>query len=103
LFYAAGFAGDSQTMTTEAALLGTPSFKCNTFARKLSIPNEIEDQYQLCQSFQPDAFEAFFESIQLTFADITAAKKLWSIRREKLLAEKIDLSLYLTHYLTSDL
>ncbi|MFM7106387.1 MAG: hypothetical protein ACKOW8_12785 [Flavobacteriales bacterium] len=101
LYFAAGFAGDSQTMTTEAALLGTPSFKCNTFARELSIPNEIEDDYQLCFSYQPKSFEAFFNHIQSTFSDMKNIKKLWQEKRERLINDKIDLTQYLSDYLTS--
>ena len=48
LYYAKMFIGDSQTMTTEAAILGTPALKCNTFAGKLSVPNELEEKYNLC-------------------------------------------------------
>jgi len=101
LYYASGFVGDSQTMTTEAAILGTPSFKCNTFARKLSIPNEIQDDYQLCFSYQPHDFDAFFNHIQTTFSDTAEAKKIWQVRRNKLMNEKIDLTQYLSDYLTS--
>jgi len=38
-------------MTSEAAMLGTPSLKLNSFAGKLSVPNELEQKYQLCYSF----------------------------------------------------
>ena len=51
IYYASMFIGDSQTMTSEAALLGTPAIKCNSFAGNLSIPNEIEHKYGLCYSF----------------------------------------------------
>jgi len=51
LYYATMFIGDSQTMTSEAAMLGTPSLKLNSFAGKLSVPNELEQKYQLCYSF----------------------------------------------------
>jgi len=42
IYYATMLIGDSQTMTSEAAILGTPALKCNTFAGKLSVPNELE-------------------------------------------------------------
>ncbi|MDD3724418.1 MAG: DUF354 domain-containing protein, partial [Bacteroidales bacterium] len=38
MYYASLFIGDSQTMTSEAAIMGVPALKCNTFAGKLSVP-----------------------------------------------------------------
>lgn len=93
LYFATIFAGDSQTMTTEAAILGTPAVKCNTFAGKLSVPNEIE-KYGLCYSFQPADSEKFFEKIEdlLTIPDL---KKEWGKRRDNLLKEKIDVTAFI--------
>lgn len=58
------FIGDSQTMTSEAAVLGVPSVKCNSFAGKLSVPNELEDTYALCYAFQPRRFDEFLDKIK---------------------------------------
>lgn len=91
LSYATLFIGDSQTMTTEAALLGTPAIKLNTFAGKLSVPNELEEKYQLCYSYLPSQYDSFVEKIQHLLADSTI-KKSWKIRRDALLADKIDVS-----------
>ncbi len=94
LFFATMFVGDSQTMTSEAAVLGTPALKCNTFAGKLSIPNELEDKYELCYSFQPDRYEELVKTIE----DLLQKDNLisdWHQRRDKMLAEKIDLSNFL--------
>lgn len=40
--YATLFLGDSQTMTSEAAVMGVPSLRCNTFAGKISYLEEQE-------------------------------------------------------------
>lgn len=94
MHYATLFIGDSQTMTTEAALLGTPAVKLNTFAGILSIPNELEQRYELCYAYRPDQFNLFLDKIQflLQLPDI---KILWQKRLNRLLADKIDLSAYL--------
>ena len=41
------FIGDSQTMTSEAAVLGVPSLRCNSFAGRISYINEQEFKYGL--------------------------------------------------------
>lgn len=95
LYYATLFVGDSQTMTTEAALLGTPAVKLNSFAGRLSIPNEIEHTYQLCYSYQPDEYEAMMQKIkELVLQD--DIKAVWQKRKEAMLRDKIDLTSFLT-------
>lgn len=97
LYYATMFIGDSQTMTSEAALLGTPALKCNTFAGKLSIPNEIENKYELCYSYLPDNYQGLLEKLNelLKLEDV---KSEWRKRKEKLLSEKINTTKFLTWF-----
>jgi len=64
MYYAEMFIGDSQSMTSEAAVLGTPALKCNTFAGRLSVPNELENEYELCYSFHPKDFDKMLNKIQ---------------------------------------
>ncbi len=45
LAFAKMYVGESQTMTSEAAVLGIPALKCNTFADRLSVPDELEKKY----------------------------------------------------------
>ena len=91
------FIGDSQTMTSEAALLGTPAIKCNSFAGRLAVPDEIEQRYGLCYSFMPEQVESFFEKIEelLSLSDL---KEEWHRRRALLLANKIDVTAFLTWF-----
>jgi predicted glycosyltransferase len=95
LYYATLFVGDSQTMTTEAALLGTPAIKLNSFAGQLSIPNEIEQKYHLCHSFQPEEFEAMMQKVSelVLHANI---KSVWRMRQAMMLNDKVDLTSFLT-------
>ncbi len=100
LFYATAFIGDSQTMTSEAAILGTPSFKCNTFAGKLSVPNELESKYNLCYSFQPEEFETMFLKIKSTINSVES-KDIWKQKVELLLRDKIDVTSFILKYIQS--
>lgn len=97
LFFATMFIGDSQTMTSEAAILGTPAVKCNSFASRLSIPNELEKKYGLCYSFLPSDFNLMINKIQklLSMPNIEAE---WKKRRQKMLSEKIDVTAFLVWF-----
>jgi hypothetical protein len=101
LYYATIFVGDSQTMTTEAAMLGTPAFKCNSFAGKLSIPNEIENKYQLCFSNLPADFDKMLLNIQ-AHLEMPGLKKVFAERRNHMLQDKIDLTDFLVHLVDKD-
>ncbi|MDP1621136.1 MAG: DUF354 domain-containing protein [Bacteroidales bacterium] len=97
LYYATMFLGDSQTMTSEAAILGTPSLKCNSFAGKLSVPNELESKYSLCFSYHPSDFEKFYKHIEelLTKPNL---KHEWQHKRASFLADKIDVTAFLVWF-----
>ena len=94
MYYSRLFIGDSQTMTSEAAVLGIPAIKCNTFAGRLSIPNELENKYGLCYSYQPADFEKLLEKLNLLLKQ-NNLKEEWERKRKKLLKDKQDLSEYL--------
>ena len=98
IYYASMLIGDSQTMTSEAAVLGIPAIKCNSFAGRLSVPNELEQKYGLCYSFLPDQVEAFFAKIDELLA-IPNLKVEWQRRRQKMLSEKIDYSRFLVWFI----
>ncbi|MBN1272587.1 MAG: DUF354 domain-containing protein [Candidatus Aminicenantes bacterium] len=94
IYYAKMLIGDSQTMTSEAAVLGTPVIKCNSFAGKLSVPNELENKYKLCYSFTPENFKEMLKKIR-ELLDVPDLKKEWQKRRKIMLSEKIDLTAFL--------
>lgn len=98
MFYASLFVGDSQTMTSEAAILGTPAVKCNTFAHILSVPNMLEEKYDLCYSFQPYEFESMLIKISdlLAMADL---KNIWRQKRETFLNETINPTSFLAWFI----
>ena len=98
LYFATMFLGDSQTMTSEAAVLGTPALKCNSFAGKLSVPNELEYKYQLCYSFLPISSEGFFEKIEELIITPNL-KSIFKIRKERMLADKIDVTEFYISYI----
>lgn len=97
IYYATMLIGDSQTMTTEAAMLGTPALKCNSFAGKLAVPNEIENKYQLCFSFQPNEVDKLFSKLDELLAE-KDLKMIWQERRSRMLQDKIDVTAFMVWF-----
>ena len=97
LYYASMFVGDSQTMTSEAAVLGTPALKCNSLAGRLSVANQLETKYGLSFAFQPDDYPQMKAKVNELLA-LPDAKKEWARRKRVLLADKIDVTAFITWF-----
>jgi len=67
--------------------------KCNSFAGKLSVPNELENKYKLCYSYLPGQSNDFFEKIDELLNDANAAT-VFAENKEKMLADKIDVTAF---------
>jgi uncharacterized protein len=89
LYYATMFLGDSQTMTSEAAVLGTPAIRMNSLVGKIAYLEEEEHKYSLIYGFKPNQFDSMVLKINelLRMNDI---KFEWKKRRKKLLCDKIN-------------
>lgn len=96
--FASMFLGDSQTMTSEAAILGVPALKCNTFAGKLSVPNELEQKYGLCYAYQPNDFDKFYAHVKRLLED-KHTKEEWAEKKARFLADKIDVTAFFTWFI----
>lgn len=91
--YSAMFLGDSQTMTSEAAILGVPALKCNTFAGRLSVPNMLEKQYELCYAYQPCEFDKLLAHVErLLAADPSDLRQEWQSKRRRFLDDHVDVT-----------
>lgn len=98
--YSSMFLGDSQTMTTEAAVLGVPALKCNTFAGRLSVPNEIEQKYGLCFSYQPSQFDQMLQQVgSLLRRDPNEVRQEWQSKRIHFLNSQIDVTAFFTWFI----
>ena len=98
MYYATMLVGDSQTMTSEAAVLGTPAIRCNTFVGRIHYLEEEEHKYQLTYGFRPEQSEAMFRKID-ELLSMPNLKEEWQSRRQKMLAEKIDYAQFLTWFI----
>jgi len=93
IYYATMLIGDSQTMTSEAAVLGTPAIRSNTFVGQISYLEEEEHTYGLTYGFLPNDFDALRTKVEelLLLPDL---KEIWQQRREKMLNDKIDVTAF---------
>jgi predicted glycosyltransferase len=83
--------GDSQTMITEASVLGTPSLRCNTFVGRLSCMEELEHRYGLTAGFLPRDFDKLLAKVNEWLAE-PELKQKWAQKRQAMLAECVDLT-----------
>jgi len=89
--FATMYIGDSQTMASEAAVLGVPSIRMNSFAGRISYLEELEKKYGLTFGFQPKDFNNMLIKIDELLA-MPGIKEEWQRRRQKMLEEKIDVT-----------
>ena len=96
IYYSKMLIGDSQTMASEASILGTPSIRCNDFVGEISYLDEQEKKYKLTYGFKPHQFDKMLEKIKYLLKKENL-KTEWSIKRSKLLKDKINLTDFLEH------
>lgn len=87
------FLGDSQTMTSEAAMLGVPSLRCNSLVGKISYLDEQEKRYGLTFGYRPEAFHGLVNHLQmwLTKKDL---KEEFQKKRNAMLKDSIDVTAF---------
>jgi hypothetical protein len=94
LCYATMFIGDSQTMTSEAAVLGVPALRCNTLAGSISYLRELEEKYGLTYAYKPEDFDRLQDKIKSLLGNPDLHGE-WQRRRSVMLKEKIDVTAYM--------
>jgi len=97
LFFASMLIGDSQTMAVEASVLGTPAVRCNTFAGRCSILEELERIYGLTHAFLPTEEHMMMAKIEELVSD-PGTKEEWATKRQRLLDEKCDLTTWMVEF-----
>ena len=95
LYYADMYVGDSQTMTAEAAVLGTPALRFNDFVGRLGYLEELEHEYQLTYGVETGYPAKLYQKIDELLA-LPDLKKVWQNRRKKMLSQQIDVTAFMT-------
>lgn len=98
LYYAKLVVADTQTITTESAILGTPVIRFNSFVGKSDMGNfiELENKYHLIFSYN-DPEKAISKASELI--QKPNLKNEWKFRRDKLLTDKIDTTQFLVSFI----
>ncbi len=82
---------DSQTMTAEAAVLGVPSVRQNSFVGKLSYLEELEHRYQLTFGFTQGENDKMIAKIN-ELLELDDFDSIWKNRKNTLLNDKCQRS-----------
>jgi len=93
MFFSDLFIGDSQSMIVEAAMLGTPSVRFNSFVGKISVLNELEDKYNLTIGINNNNPQLLLKTVE-NLINTNNLKDIYQKRREKMLSEKIDVTAF---------
>lgn len=93
LYFAEMVISDSQTMTSEAAVLGTPALRFNDFVGKISYLEE-EHKFGLTYGFKTNQFDELYDKIE-ELLNTPNLKGEWQKRREKLLNDTIDVTAFM--------
>jgi len=94
LAFADLYIGDSQTMSAEAAVLGTPALRFNDFVGRISYLEELEHRYQLTFGYHTNQYNEFLQHV-LKLVEMNNRKEVWRERRSKMLSEKMDLNAFM--------
>jgi predicted glycosyltransferase len=86
---------DSQTMTAEAAILGTPSIRFNDFVGRIGYLEELEHRYNLTCGIPAGEPSRLFEKIN-DFLSRPGLKSEAIAKRNLMLKEKINLTEFMT-------
>ena len=97
MFFATLFLGDSQTMTSEAAVLGTPAIRNNSLVGKIAYLNEEEFKYGLTYGFLPSQMNDMINKIN-ELLNMQNLKQEWEEKRQRMLIDRIDVTKFLVWF-----
>jgi len=96
LYYARLFVGDSQTMSAEAGILGTPFIRFNDFVGKISYLEELENKYQVGYGIKTNDVNNLFLTIRQL---LKTNQNIWRERSKQIFEDKIDLTEFISWFL----
>lgn len=92
------YIGDSQSMAVEAAMLGVPNIRFNSFAGKIGVLEELQNRYQLTYGIHSSDPNALYSKIN-ELLNRPFIKNEFQARREIMLADKIDVTAFFTWFI----
>jgi predicted glycosyltransferase len=100
LYYADMFVGESATMATESAILGTPAIFVSTSRR--GYTDELETKYDLLYTFSnsKDIQNGAINKAAELLNDKNT-KEEWQRKRGKFLEDKVDVTAFMVNFIES--
>lgn len=92
------YIGDSQSMAVEAAMLGVPSIRFNSFAGKIGVLEELENKYKLTHSISPNHPDELYDFVNNLLSQENL-RDTYQSRRKRMLADKIDVTAFFTWFI----
>ncbi len=92
LAFAAMCISDSQTVTAEAAVLGIPNIRANTFVRRITYLKELEKKYGLTKGFLPHETDNLICEAQGYLEDAENVRHDFQHKRNKMLQQCVNLA-----------
>jgi len=91
---------DSQTMTAEAAVLGVPSIRYNSFVGRISYLEELEHKYELTYGYRPGQDSEMIDRVKevLNKKDV---HEVWQKRRKIMLSDKVDFNKWMINFFST--
>jgi len=89
MYYAELFIGDSQSMATEAALLGTPSIRYSSLVGKMHGLGQYNELQEKKLVYSVNNSEEFSKIVQMVVS-LKNRKKIWQKRKDDYLKDKIN-------------
>lgn len=91
---------DSQSMSVEASMLGTPALRYSSFAGEISVLEELEHVYDLTFGFPISKGPALLDKLD-SILSMENFEVIFQQRRQKMLSEKINVSDFLYWFFTN--
>lgn len=98
LAFASLLVSDSQSMSVEAAMLGTPSLRFSDFAGRISVLEELEHKYGLTYGIPTSDPQQLYNKVNEMLA-IPDLKNVFQEHRQKMLDDKIDVTAFFTWFI----
>jgi predicted glycosyltransferase len=91
---------DSQSMSVEAAILGTPSIRYSSFAGRISVLEELEHTFDLTYGIKPGKTEQLLSKAHSLLSN-SLLKLEFTEKKKAMLSEKVNVTTFVHAYLTN--
>ena len=98
MYYTSLLISDSQSMSVEAAMLGVPNIRFNDFAGRVSVLEELQNDYHLTLGIMTNQPQRLVDEVEKALSNPNIRNE-FKERRQKMLNNKIDVTAFLTWYI----